>query len=254
MNEAGNGRDGFFDTLRRALGSGRPKTLHVPRETALADDAAAVRVRAQGVGDVVTTCADALCDELERMAVDAGWTVVRVSSLVEAAGYVERLVRNLEVTSLVRSRHDVIERMCVEEALALSGVEVTAMSLSDGDQVQRGIERMAIRSAAIEADIGITGVDYAIAETGSCVLLGRTGVSRLVGLLPPVYVAVVEKGQVLPSLDELFTLRRHGHLEGDDLGYMNIVTGPSRSADIEQTIVKGVHGPGDVHMLLVDCN
>ena len=78
------------------------------------------------------------------------------------------------------------------------------------------------------------------------------GVSRAVSLLPPVHVAIVEAGRVLPSLDELFTLRRSDFLNGTMGSYMNIITGPSRSADIEYTIVKGVHGPGEVHLVLLD--
>ena len=61
----------------------------------------------------------------------------------------------------------------------------------------------------------------------------------------------VERGQVLPSLDELFTLRRDDFVRGDFGSYMNLITGPSRTADIEYTIVTGVHGPGEVHMVLV---
>ena len=99
--------------------------------------------------------------------------------------------------------------------------------------------------------MGITGVDYAVAETGTCVLLPRKGLSRLVSLLPPAHVAVVEKGQVLPSLDELFTLRRREFLHENLGSYMNLITGPSRSADIEYQLITGVNGPGEVHMILV---
>jgi L-lactate dehydrogenase complex protein LldG len=73
----------------------------------------------------------------------------------------------------------------------------------------------------------------------------------LVSLLPPVHIAIVTRGQVLPSLDELFTLRRRDFLDGKLASYMNLITGPSRSADIEYTLVTGVHGPGEVHMVLV---
>ncbi len=125
---------------------------------------------------------------------------------------------------------------------------------------QRQEQRASIRESCISADVGLTGVDHAIAETGSVVLLPRRGVSRLVSLLPPVHVAVVRRGEVLPGLDELFALQRLDelfalqrldHIEGDLGSYLNIITGPSRSADIEYTLVTGVHGPGEVHMVLL---
>ena len=250
MSQDGAGREAFFDTIRRALGGERTDAPRMPGEAAQDDDA--VRVRAETALENAAELAGPLLGELERTAEAAGWTVARLASLAEASDYIETLVRELGARSAVRSRHDVMERMRVEEALASAGAEVTVMDTSASADDERAHERQAVREAAIHADLGVTGVDYAIAETGSCVLLARTGVSRVVALLPPVHVAVVERGQVLPSLDELFTLRRRGHIEGRPLGYMNIVTGPSRSADIEQTIVKGVHGPGNVHMLLVD--
>ncbi|HAC20257.1 MAG TPA: hypothetical protein DCF78_16965 [Dehalococcoidia bacterium] len=76
-------------------------------------------------------------------------------------------------------------------------------------------------------------------------------VSRLVSLLPPIHIAIVQRGQVLPTLDELFTIRRRDFLDGNLGSYMNLISGPSRSADIEYTLVTGVHGPGEVHMILV---
>ena len=106
--------------------------------------------------------------------------------------------------------------------------------------------------------MGITGADYAIAETGSVVVLPRRGLSRLVSVVPPVHVAIVRPEDVLGDLDDLFALRRlefhrNGTQGNADLGsYMNFITGPSRTADIEQTIVVGVHGPREVHMVLLD--
>jgi len=72
-----------------------------------------------------------------------------------------------------------------------------------------------------------------------------------VSLLPPIHIAIVQRGQVLPTLDELFTMRRRDFLDGNLGSYMNLISGPSRSADIEYTLVTGVHGPGEVHMILV---
>ena len=137
-----------------------------------------------------------------------------------------------------------------EAAMAGAGVDIRLMAVDGVGEAET--QRKALREQALRSDIGITGIDYAIAETGSVAIVARKGVSRLVSLVMPVHIAVVMRGQVLPSLDELFTLRRHDFNQGNLGSYMNIITGPSRSADIEQTIVKGVHGPREVHMVLVD--
>ena len=73
-------------------------------------------------------------------------------------------------------------------------------------------------------------------------------------LLPPVHVAIVEPHQVYETLDDLFALRRMAFLEGEgDMGsYLSLISGPSRTGDIEQTIVIGVHGPTEVHMVILN--
>ena len=78
--------------------------------------------------------------------------------------------------------------------------------------------------------------------------------SRLVSVVPPVHLAIVRPRDVLASLDDLFLLRRlEYHTNGGELGsYLNFITGPSRTADIEQTIVVGVHGPRAVHLILME--
>ena len=136
--------------------------------------------------------------------------------------------------------------------MARTGIALHRAVIDDNaEEALRQEQRAVIRDLCINADVGLTGVDHAIAETGSVVLLPRRGVSRIVSLLPPVHVAVVRRGEVLPSLDELFALRRLEHSEGTLGSYLNIITGPSRSADIEHTLVTGVHGPGEVHMVLL---
>ena len=108
------------------------------------------------------------------------------------------------------------------------------------------------RSKALQADVGVTGVEFAVAETGTAVLSSDSETGRLVGLAPPVHIVIVKRGQILPSLDELFLLRKWQSVNGLAPQYTNLISGPSRSADIEYTLVTGVHGPGDVRMVLVD--
>ena len=110
----------------------------------------------------------------------------------------------------------------------------------------RDVQRAKFREDMIVADIGVTGVSHAIAETGSVSIAAGRGVSRLISLLPPVHIAIVRQAQIVPSLDELFSIRRSEFLERGALDYTNIISGPSRSADIEQTLIKGMHGPREV--------
>ncbi len=105
-----------------------------------------------------------------------------------------------------------------------------------------------LRRACATADAGITSADYALADTGSLVSLSSPEEARLVSLLPPVHVAVVPRERLLTGLDELFTILPDPAAQAAS---MVIITGPSRTADIEQILVRGVHGPGQVHVVLV---
>jgi len=105
-----------------------------------------------------------------------------------------------------------------------------------------------LKQACASADVGITGADYALADTGSLVTLSAPGEARIISLLPPVHIAIVPKERLLTGLDELFTLLPD---PAEQTSSMVIITGPSRTADIEQILVKGVHGPRMVHAILV---
>jgi L-lactate dehydrogenase complex protein LldG len=86
---------------------------------------------------------------------------------------------------------------------------------------------------------------YALADTGSVVLLSSDE-PRARSLLPWTHVTVVREDTILSGLEELFE-----RLGPDLPSSVAIVTGPSRSADIEQRLAVGVHGPGEVHVVLV---
>jgi len=101
-------------------------------------------------------------------------------------------------------------------------------------------------SARVEqaaADIGVTGCHGAIAETGSLAVLSGRGHSRTVSLLPPVHVAVVRPQDFCFTMGEFFAREALGI---GDAACCTFITGPSRTADIELTLTLGVHGPGQV--------
>jgi L-lactate dehydrogenase complex protein LldG len=86
---------------------------------------------------------------------------------------------------------------------------------------------------------------YGLADTGSVVLAASPDEPRSRSLLPAVHVSLLAEDRVLPGLAALFDA-----IGGELPSALAIVTGPSRSADIEQRLVVGVHGPGEVHVVL----
>jgi L-lactate dehydrogenase complex protein LldG len=98
--------------------------------------------------------------------------------------------------------------------------------------------------------LGITGAFCAIAETGTMVILTGTDEPTATALLPDTHVAVVSAQRVVDGMEEAFALirRERGQLPRA----VNLISGPSRTGDIEQTIVLGAHGPFRVHILVVD--
>jgi L-lactate dehydrogenase complex protein LldG len=105
-----------------------------------------------------------------------------------------------------------------------------------------------LREVCSTAEFGITGADYALAETGSLVMLSSAEEARMISLLPPVHIAVVDKSKLLSGLDELFTILPD---PAEHTSSMVLITGPSRTADIEQILIRGVHGPGEMHVVLL---
>lgn len=105
-----------------------------------------------------------------------------------------------------------------------------------------------LRQICANADVGITSADYALADTGSLVMLSSPREARLISMLPPAHIAVLPCIRLLTGLDELFAVLPDPAATASS---MVLITGPSRTADIEQILVRGVHGPGQVSVILV---
>lgn len=89
-----------------------------------------------------------------------------------------------------------------------------------------------------EAEVGISTADIAVAETGSLILATSASRTRLISLCPPMHVAIVPRDRIVATLAEAFSTL------SDRTTVM--ITGPSRTADIEGVLVRGVHGPGQI--------
>jgi L-lactate dehydrogenase complex protein LldF len=117
------------------------------------------------------------------------------------------------------------------------------------------VARAELRQAFIDAGMGISGGNAGIADTGTIVLVSNEGNGRLVTTLPPVHVAVMGVEKIVPTLEDatkmLQLLPRSGTSQ-KLTSYVSFITGPSRSADIELDLSIGVHGPKEVHIVLLD--
>jgi L-lactate dehydrogenase complex protein LldG len=111
-----------------------------------------------------------------------------------------------------------------------------------------------LREKMVKADVGITGANALAADTGSIVLVENESNIRLVTSLPPVHIAIVGIEKIYPSLTIALAA---AIVQAAWAGlypptYLNVISGPSSTADIERKRVYGAHGPRKVHVILVD--
>jgi L-lactate dehydrogenase complex protein LldG len=130
----------------------------------------------------------------------------------------------------------------LEAALMASGVEIVRPQVRGEDRRAALLELEPIR-------VGLTGADAAFASTGTMVMITNAAQGRLPSLLPPVHIAVLRKERLFPTLEAWMGAEGRTALAGSNS--ITFITGPSRTGDIEMMIVLGVHGPGQVHVVVV---
>jgi L-lactate utilization protein LutC len=142
------------------------------------------------------------------------------------------------------ARRVLVGRGAVLDALGLAGrLRELGLEVAGVD----ALEPAAARDVLFAADVGISGVHALVAETGTVVMASGPGEPRSLSLLPPVHIAVAERGQLQPDLFDLFATFGPGPLPS----CLALITGPSKTGDIELRLVTGVHGPGEVHVILI---
>jgi L-lactate dehydrogenase complex protein LldG len=132
-----------------------------------------------------------------------------------------------------------------------AGVSVTVAAAGQPDDAARRRHR----EHAARAEIGVTGADLVVAETGTVIVISGAGRPRSTSLLPPTHVALFDPTRLVESLEQVGVVLEAWHVDParSMTGAMiNFITGPSRTADIELTLTRGVHGPKDVHAIFVE--
>ncbi len=166
-----------------------------------------------------------------------------VGSREEAASYIAPLVKDEGITKALVARTPLlIEDLGIPQLFSSLGVEVVA-DLDSFDPHR-----------AAQCDIGVTEAAYGIAETGTVVALSAIDEPRSCSLIPPCHLCFLRSTNIAGSLEEfLTTLYKSGYTGGYDsilTSCVTLITGPSRTADIELRLTLGVHGPRSVHVLV----
>lgn len=171
----------------------------------------------------------------------------------DASGRVQRfreralsLASTVDAVAAMDEAPAAVARYLGEQGLVLSAVCWPEIANLDWDRAGLQVEA---RRARGEDLVGITGAFCAIAETGTLVLLSGPGSPGSVSLVPETHVAILPVSHIVDCMEEAWARVRAER--GAVPRAMNLVSGPSRTADIEQTVTLGAHGPYRVHIVLV---
>jgi L-lactate dehydrogenase complex protein LldG len=183
--------------------------------------------------------AHSLLEMFKQSLESVGGRCIVVCDESEAAQALSGIINSLQATPLKARR------------IALSDAPVVKRLMR---QVELDVDEITVTPNAAELfgyDVGITSAQAAIAETGTLVLESELERHRLVSLLPPVHVAIVEAASICRTIGEALSAMR-----SDETTEMSraitFITGPSRTADIELTLAIGVHGPQELYVIIIE--
>ncbi len=249
----------FFDSLRRALG--HPPSASRPMENLFPQEPSAEDLR---LLSAVSGRSEREREELlRRLRAAAGPLQLQVEAVADIAAARETVLRLVAEKTperggekqLVAWSHALIESLGLAEPLARQEIPLWRTPPIDaGLAPEAAAEERGRQRARIAASfIGITAADFCLAETATVVLRCRPGEPRSVALLPWIHIALVRRGQILADLKELFALLRWDErYRGAGLSnYLSFISGPSKTADIEATMVHGAHGPREMYLLIL---
>ena len=178
-------------------------------------------------------------------------TVRTCDDINAATGAIAEVVRNKDPEwgdkkRVVAWQHPLIESLNLPDALSEQGVPVFFADLQKTDEES-------LRQGIIDSYIGITSADFCMADSATLVMRTRPGQARSVSLVPAIHIAVVELNRIIADLKELFALLKWDPQESKEglTNCMTFISGPSKTADIEATMVHGAHGPREVHVFVI---
>lgn len=137
----------------------------------------------------------------------------------------------------------IVEKLAARR-IAISDSEIVGRLVKPGDGVE--VVKNAPVDFLFDCDLGITSAQWAIAETGTLVLESDMESHRLTSLVPPVHLCVIRAGDIRQTMGEILEL-----VSRELSRTITFITGASRTSDIELTLAIGVHGPGELHVIVI---
>lgn len=222
-------RESFFARVREATRAGR-----------------AYRVHLQPVSPEVgyVGAAGDLCVKMAAEVNEVGGKAFLVPDHASARELLARLLEESAAISALCWKHEVLGRLGLDQLLGSRGVT------QHNYDTLSALDYPAQRAAMLACDIGISSADCAIAETGTLLVCSRPGQERVASLLPPTHVAIIERRQIVPDLLDAFHLLQERGLENLSSN-VTLITGPSKTGDIELQLTTGVHGPKHWRVIIV---
>src|SRR4030042_2676882 len=229
-----------------------------------------------------------LIEQFKAEASRAGAVVYEASTTEDAVNYLLKLAQERNIKSAVKSKSKVADGTKLRKHLENAGIEVkeadlkgwiaqlageksteqksikqverliskaTGKKLNPNPRVLLNAANLAIRQYCIDADLGISEADIAIAETGTLVIVGYEGVTRLVAVLPRIHVTVVNRQNVVCVMEDVFPKLKllAENTPGQTMpSYVTYITGRNTTADIPGAALARGQGPEEEHIILIN--
>jgi L-lactate dehydrogenase complex protein LldG len=234
----------FLETVRKALGRSMPVPSGTPPRPA---------AEFPTLGDVLAPVAEKeyigrFEDELRK--------VGGITHQAQSPGQLDDTLRDILAPAgagqVVLSRNPLLRRLRLADRVQAWGYPVVSWP---PEKDVAADELAQFRSQCFSAKAGITGTEFALVESGTFVLTSVTEGTQLVSLAPPLHIVLYRRSQVVECLEEVLSRLCDARSNPSAVGAgrsIVFITGQSRTADIEQISIRGVHGPLSIHAILVE--
>lgn len=223
MNSTNAAKSAIFDSIRRNLAESLPfDAVHNEHKAHQLEDEI---LQVISVEPEAENLAEIFCENLRSI----GGNCEIVEDIAQAISLIQEIIKQKNGKKIAVSDSELV-------------LEIQSLLKTDAEFLKN-----ASKENLFECDLGITSAQFGIAETGTLVIESDKEFNRLTSLIPPVHICILEANKIRKTLGETLEI-----LEKDLSRTITFITGPSRTSDIELTLAIGVHGPGELFVILIE--